>query len=93
MRDQLQRAMTTGAGVLRSASSLAETDAVVEHVAAAATDGPAELHNLLVTGWALLAAATAREESRGAHYRNDFPLHSPAARHSVMQQGRLDFVA
>jgi L-aspartate oxidase len=85
LRDQLQRAMTTGAGVLRSARSLAETAAQVaeitatyEGTGAAGPAPPGELANLLVIAPALLAAATAREESRGAHGRTDFPETSPA---------------
>jgi len=72
-REALQRVMTLNAGVLRSAESLA--------LAAAACDGsvdgqdPAawELRNLATVGRALCAAAQAREESRGAHTRSDFP--------------------
>jgi L-aspartate oxidase len=73
-RDTLQRAMTMGAGVLRSAASLAETQRVVD-----ALGDPAdrELANLLVVARALLTAATAREESRGAHTRTDFPDTDP----------------
>lgn len=77
-RDQLQRAMTQGAGVLRSAASLAETAEVVDHIAKElehAADTPAvwEVRNLVDLGRALLTAATAREESRGAHTRSDHP--------------------
>ncbi len=58
-------------------ASLAETDAVLRGLAeqaAAASDAEwSELANLLVCARALLAAATAREESRGAHTRTDFP--------------------
>jgi L-aspartate oxidase len=72
-RERIQRAMTTGAGVLRDAASLAETAAVL---AATETGGdtPAwhEVANLAQVGAALVAAATAREESRGAHTRADF---------------------
>ncbi len=82
LRDQLQRAMTAGAGVLRSAASLPETDRTVVAVAAA-TDGDAspELRNLVVISRALLTAATAREESRGAHGRTDFPETRPPFSH------------
>ena len=80
-RDRLQRAMTAGAGVLRTASSLAETSRVEEGL------GPPEggragweLTNLRTAARALLAAAGAREESRGAHSRADFPDTSPAWR-------------
>jgi L-aspartate oxidase len=71
--DELQRVMTTGAGVLRDRSSL---EAVLERLPAApaATDvGGYELRNLLTVGWALATAALARTESRGTHTRLDYP--------------------
>jgi L-aspartate oxidase len=69
-RAALQRAMTDGAGVLRDAGSLA----TVAHVVAGATDAPdAETRNLATVATALVGAARAREESRGAHARTDFP--------------------
>jgi L-aspartate oxidase len=74
-RDRLQRAMTEGAGVLRSAESLARTADVVASIPC---DDDPELANLVTAGLGLLAAATAREESRGAHTRTDFPEASPA---------------
>jgi L-aspartate oxidase len=78
LRARLQRALTRGAGVLRSAESLAETRAVVEEVAAAAATLPPardslEVVNLAAVGRSLLRAATFRRESRGAHTRSDFP--------------------
>jgi L-aspartate oxidase len=68
-RELLQRAMSRGAGVLRSATSLA---AAAEEIAAM-TPGPGELANLVEVARALIRAATAREESRGGHRREDFP--------------------
>ena len=68
-REGLQRAMTRGAGVLRSAHSLEQT-------AKELADLPAydpEVRNLLTVAAALLAAAQARQESRGNHTRSDFP--------------------
>ena len=78
-RAELQRAMTFGAGVLRDARSLAATTDVV----ASPVPGPAgvsawELANLRTVSSALLAAAIARTESRGAHTRDDFPDTDPA---------------
>lgn len=78
-RERLQRCMTTGAGVVRSATSLASVDAELTDIsgildpAAPPTPAAAELANLLAVGRGLVAAATAREESRGAHSRSDFP--------------------
>lgn len=77
-RDALQRAMTNGAGVLRSARSLAETTAAVTAIGERAIEP--ELRNLVLVAQALLAAASAREESRGAHTRSDFPAPSDAYR-------------
>jgi L-aspartate oxidase len=78
-REELQRAMTRGAGVLRSADSLAGTRRIVDGVLAASADlehgsqEEAELANLAEVARALLVGATVREESRGAHTREDFP--------------------
>jgi len=85
LREELQRGMTVGAGVLRSAASLAGVAALLAEVGAAVADLPetpawAELRNLADVGAALVAAATAREESRGAHTRTDFPDTDPAFR-------------
>jgi L-aspartate oxidase len=81
-RDRVQRAMTIGAGVLRDADSLASTRAVVDEVAGFAdtvsdTRAGAELADLCDTAAALLAAAEARRESRGAHSRLDAPDTDP----------------
>jgi L-aspartate oxidase len=75
-RDRLQREMQRGAGVLRSADSLAGVRAVVTAIAQDVGDDPrtfeaAELRNLASVADALLVAALAREESRGCHTRTD----------------------
>ncbi len=89
-RDRLQRAMTTGAGVLRSAPSLADTGSVIADLTALAQQGTGtgawELSNLAVCCAALLAAAEARTESRGAHTRADHPDVDPAFRHRLVLQ-------
>ncbi len=69
-RSNLQTAMTSGAGVLRSASSLADTALVLESLTSAVD---AEVRNLVAVGLAVVLAASTREESRGAHNRTDFP--------------------
>ncbi len=78
-RDHLQRAMTVDAGVVRSAHSLADAEAVVGGIRPPGTGttadahGTEELRNLCDVAAALLRAAMARTESRGAHTRDDFP--------------------
>jgi L-aspartate oxidase len=91
LRDRLQRAMTAGAGVVRSAESLAETMETIDEIAAAlAASGEtspamAEIRNLLDVGASLVHAATARTESRGNHWRADFPDTDPAFRLRLVQ--------
>ena len=87
LRDRLQRAMTAGAGVLRSADSLQRVRAEIDEIgrATVADDaGGRELANLVTVAGALVAAATAREESRGAHARTDFPERSPKFAHRIV---------
>jgi L-aspartate oxidase len=89
-RNVLQRAMTENAGVLRSAESLAVAlDAARTAGGAARRDGVAgqELLNLATVGAALSAGATAREETRGAHARSDFPALSERLRARFVLHG------
>ncbi len=78
-RDRLQRAMTEGAGVVRSAGSLAVAGRLVEAVAGIVGTGvPAdrahgELANLVSVAASVLDSATRRRETRGAHARSDHP--------------------
>jgi L-aspartate oxidase len=75
-RSELQRAMTDGAGVLRSADSLAATTKVLDGVGEVRDAQPEtetwETTNLHTVASALTVAAAAREESRGCHWREDF---------------------
>ncbi|NNE96737.1 MAG: L-aspartate oxidase [Acidimicrobiales bacterium] len=81
VRRAVQASMTRGAGVLRDRQSLATTAAELEelisHVPAQDSD-PAwlEIRNLITLGRAVVIAAASREESRGAHTRDDFPATS-----------------
>jgi L-aspartate oxidase len=98
LRGELQRSMTQGAGVLRDSDGLAAAEATIALVAdAGATAGGvdgAELANLCAVAAALVVAATAREESRGAHTRTDHPERSDSrlGRFVHVGGGTLDFV-
>jgi L-aspartate oxidase len=92
LRDHLQRTMTGGAGVVRSAGSLAAAAAAVDEIVAGMGDRTAsvqavELGNLVQLADALLVSATARTESRGAHSRSDFPMADPAWRIRLVHGG------
>ncbi|KOX09505.1 L-aspartate oxidase [Micromonospora profundi] len=72
----LQRAMTRGAGVLRSAATLAGTAGTLTELGTARgrpRTADWEATNLLTVASALVAAAYARPETRGCHWREDFP--------------------
>ncbi|MFJ8772267.1 L-aspartate oxidase [Streptomyces microflavus] len=86
-RTAIQRTMTRGAGVLRSAASLATAAEELEALhRSAAADADAvdpkdavpgvdawEVTNLLLVSRVLVAAAREREETRGCHWREDRP--------------------
>ncbi len=83
LRLALRRTMWQRAGVVREASGLAAALDDIEELrgrlAAAALTGPAELFdavkldNMLTVSEMICRAALLRTESRGAHYRSDFP--------------------
>ena len=75
-RGELQREMTFCAGVLRDGASLDQAAKVLDGVLArpsGSTVADHELRNLAVVSRAAVEAAARREESRGAHTREDFP--------------------
>ncbi|HZG02334.1 MAG TPA: L-aspartate oxidase [Streptomyces sp.] len=94
-RYAIQRAMTAGAGVLRSADSLARTAGELEALRAdsgapgkAAEPGVEswETANLHLVATVLVAAALRRTETRGCHWREDHPDRDDASwqRHLVV---------
>ncbi len=76
----LQDLMWNKAGIIRNKEGLElarETLAGWQKCLPESTDRSTyELSNLVTTGRLLVEAALIREESRGAHFRSDFPLHS-----------------
>jgi L-aspartate oxidase len=81
-RDDVERTMTEGAGVLRSRPSMegtAKTLAVLAERAARTDPSPGcwETTDLHTVATALVCAAQLREETRGSHWREDFPEAAP----------------
>ncbi|WP_432942775.1 L-aspartate oxidase [Kribbella sp. CA-253562] len=86
---ELQRVMTVGAGVIRSATGLADAGdrlgRLIEQPAGEPGTPSWEATNLVTVASALVAAGTAREESRGSHWREDHP-----DRDDTVWSGNLD---
>jgi len=94
---ELRELMWKYAGLLRDANGLHHAQRGLKAMAVSMPKGlfrrAVEARNLHTVAELIVASALKRKESRGAHYRNDFPLHDAVGRHSVMQRGRLEFVA
>jgi len=73
----LQLAMSQGAGVMRSEVSLRETLSVLAQLSEYSSTEPTleawEASNLYLLATAIVKAALMRTESRGSHWRTDFP--------------------
>jgi L-aspartate oxidase len=89
---ELQRAMWEKAGLLRDAEGLLslreDLERLSEQLPNPVDRSGLEIHNLVTVGSLITESALAREESRGAHFRNDFPVRDDGrfARHSVVRQ-------
>ena len=81
----LRNAMTANCGVRRNAKKLNELisviDGLIKQVGRA---------NPLVASRIIASAALAREESRGGHFREDFPEEAKEAISSYLTYDRLD---
>jgi L-aspartate oxidase len=75
---KIRAVMWKDAGIIRNGTELKEALqalAALEPVRAAANSRPAhELRNIWQLAQLIVRSALAREESRGGHYRNDFPF-------------------
>jgi len=97
MLKDLQQRMWQDAGLLRDAAGLSAMQAELERLRAvpAAERASLELGNLHAVAELIVLSALAREESRGAHYRNDFSKRDDVhfARHSVVRGAEVTFGA
>jgi len=77
IRRALQQEMSADAGVIRDAAGLGRAAGSLQKLAAQRTSDPRteswEATNLLTVATALVAAAGRRAETRGSHWREDFP--------------------
>ncbi len=93
--DELRALMWRDAGLLRDAAGLHRAEEELATLALRQPKGltraAIEARNLYTVATVIVASALAREESRGAHYRNDFPQHDAIAKHSIMERGQHRF--
>ena len=84
-RTQLQTLLWTQAGIERNATNLHQALETLTHSHVEGnTIHDLETRNLLDLARVVVTAALAREESRGAHFRTDFPETSAAFQHSLI---------
>ena len=96
-RARLQNLMWRKAGLLRDAEGLRSAAEELVEIGQGLPAGfgrPAiELRNLHTIATRIVQAALGREESRGAHFRNDFPQRDDLhyRKHSIIREGQLVF--
>jgi len=90
VRRDLQASMSRGAGVLRSASSLTTAQEELVSIGAHISSEPCveawETTNLFQLAEAIVRSALMREETRGSHWREDFPEQLPSWSKRILQQ-------
>jgi L-aspartate oxidase len=94
---QLQELMWKEAGIVRTGSGLKQAITRLEEMGAQVSHPQSrrefEARNLQIAGLLVAHSALAREESRGAHYRTDFPDHNDTKfrKHSVVRGEKIGF--
>jgi L-aspartate oxidase len=75
---EVRRLMWEKVGLVRDEAGLTSAVAELDRLAAAHPQASGEARNLLCVARLLTAAALERRESRGGHYRSDYPAPDPA---------------
>jgi L-aspartate oxidase len=92
LRSWIRRTMVDRAGVVRNGTALVELAAELAEHLGEPLDGTIagfETENLLELAVGIALLASAREESRGAHFRSDSPETRPGwRRHQLISRGR-----
>jgi L-aspartate oxidase len=90
VRHDIQVSMSQGAGVLRSSDSLLKTSSDLTRIEDRKSTQPCveawETTNLFQLAQAILKAALIRQETRGSHWREDFPETSDSWKKRIVQQ-------
>jgi L-aspartate oxidase len=90
VRRRLQASMSRGAGVLRSATSLTTAQEELNVIGTQLSSEPCveawETTNLFQLAQAIVRSALAREETRGSHWREDYPEQLPSWSKRILQQ-------
>ena len=95
---QIQEMMWTDVGIVRSRTGLRraihDLEKLSSRLAHPRTRRAYEARNIHVASLLVTRSALAREESRGAHYRIDYPTHNDAKflKHSVIRGDSIRFV-
>ena len=71
--DEIRRIMWEHAGITRDAEGLRNAKRALEAIQARLTPGATEELNMVETARLIVESALLRRESRGGHYRSDFP--------------------
>ena len=93
----IQDLMWNHVGIMRSAESLKRAIEKLQAIAPRASHPRSrrawEAQSLSTTGLLVARSALARQESRGAHYRTDFPAHDDAnfRKHSIVKNDSIRF--
>jgi L-aspartate oxidase len=94
VRSELALVMTESVGVLRSESSLEAAGKSLQSLSERTTDVPTpeawEASGMVAVAAALVAAAAHREETRGCHWREDFPESDPTFLGHLVSQRKGD---